>query len=177
MWECNWLELHRSDATLKIHLREKFPYQRTLSEERLMQEMKSGRLFDYVQCDLKLPEHLKTYFGNFPQIFKNAVVSRNDIGDLMKEYAEKEGLMPQPKRMLISSFQLKNGTIITPLLIYYLHLGLECTKNQKFVQYTLEKCFNSVVQSAVNARRERDENLNSSVVAETMKFSANSSYG
>ena len=39
------------------------------------------------------------------------------------------------------------------------------------------KCFNNFVQSAVNARREGDENPNSSVVAETMKLLANSSYG
>ena len=72
-----------------------------------MQEVKSRRLFGYVQCDLKVPEHLKAYFANFPPIFKNTVVSRNDIGDLMKEYAEKEGIMSQPRRMLISSFHLK----------------------------------------------------------------------
>ena len=85
--------------------------------------------------------------------------------------------MPQPTRMLISSFHLKNGTIITPLLIYYLQLGLECTKIHHFVQYTPKKCFSSFVQSAVNARRQGDENPNSNVVAETMKYLANSSYG
>ena len=142
-----------------------------------MHENKSGRLFGYVQCNLKVPEHLETYFANFPPIFKNTFVSRNDIGDLMKEYEEKEGIMSQPKRMLISSFQLKNGTITTPLLLYYLHLGLESTKIHQFVQYTLKNCFNSFVQSAVNARRQGDENPNSSVMAETMKFLANSSYG
>ena len=95
----------------------------------------------------------------------------------MKEYAEREGIMSQPRRMLISSFQLKSGAIITPLLIHYLNLGLECTKIYRFVQYTPKKCFSSFVQSAVSARRQGDENLNSSVVAETMKFLANSSYG
>ena len=95
----------------------------------------------------------------------------------MKEYAEKEGIMLQPRRMLISSFHLKNGSIITPLLVYYLHLGLECTKIHQFVQYTPKNCFSSFVQSAVNARRQGDENPNSSVVAETMKFLANNSYG
>ena len=85
--------------------------------------------------------------------------------------------MSQPRRMLKSSVHLENGTIITPLLIYYLHLGLECTKNYQFVQYTPKKCFNSFVQSAVNARRQGDENPNSSVVAETMKFLANISHG
>ena len=177
MWESKWWESYRTDATVKNHFRANFPYRRPLNEERLMQQIKSGSLFGYVQCDLKVTEHLKAYFANFPPIFKNTVVSRNDIGDLMKEYAEKEGIMSQPRRMLISSFHLNNGTIITPLLLFYLHPGLECTKIHQFVQYTPKKCFNSFVQSAVNDRRQGDENLISSVVAETMKFLANSSSG
>ena len=148
MWECNWWQLYRTDATVKNLLREKFLYQRPLSEERLMREIKCQRLFGYVQCDLKVPEHLKAYFANFPPIFKNTVVSRNDIGGLMKECAEKEGIMPQPRRKLISSFHLRIGTIITPLLLYYLHLVLECTKTHQFVQYTPKKCVSSFVQSA-----------------------------
>ena len=95
----------------------------------------------------------------------------------MKEYLEKEVNMLQPRRMLISSFDLKNGTITPPLLIYYLHLGLECTKLHQFVQYTPKNCFSSFVQSAVNARKQGDENPYSSVVAETMKLLTNSSYG
>ena len=177
MWECNRWELYRTDVTIKNHLRANFPYQRPLSEERLVQEIKSRKFFGYVQCYLKFPEHLKAYFANFPPVIKNTVVSRNDIGDLMKEYAEKEEIMSQPRRMLISSFHLKNGNVITPLLLYYLHLGLDCTKVHQFVQYTPKKCFSSFVQSAVNARRQGDENPNSSVVAETMKLLANSSYG
>ena len=128
MWECKWWNLYRTDATVKNHLRANFPYQRSLSEERLMQEIKCGKLFRYVQCDLKVPEHLRAYFANFPPIFKTYVVGRNDIGDLMKEYAEKERIMSQPRRMLISSFHLNNRTIITPLLLFYLHLVLECSK-------------------------------------------------
>ena len=176
MRECNWWDLYRTDATVKNHPRAKFLYQRSLGEERLMQEIKSRRLFGYVQCDLKVPEDLKAYFANFPPIFKNTVVCRNDIGDLMKDYAEKEGIVSQPRRMLISSFHLKNATIITPLLLYYLHLGLECTKIHQFVQYTPKRCFSSYVQSAVNARRQGDKNPNSSVVAETKKLLTNISY-
>ena len=78
--------------------------------------------------------------------------------------------------MLISSYFLENGTLITPLL-FYLELGLVCKKICRFVEYTPVKCFKKFVQSAVHARREGDENPNSSVVAETMKLLANSSYG
>ena len=47
----------------------------------------------------------------------------------------------------------------------------------RFVEYTPVKCLNKFVQSAVNARREADENPNSGVVAETMKVLGNNSYG
>ena len=85
--------------------------------------------------------------------------------------------MPQPRRMLISRFQIRIGTIITPFLLYYLHLVFECTKIHQFVQYTPKRCFNSFVLSAVKARRQGDENPDSNVVAEAMKFLPDSSYG
>ena len=95
----------------------------------------------------------------------------------MKDYAEKEGLLCQPRKMLILSFFLENGSLITPQLLFYLELGLVCKTIYRFVEYIPVKCFNNFVQSAVNARREGDENADSSVVAETMKLLANSSYG
>ena len=50
-------------------------------------------------------------------------MSRDDIGNLMKQYAEMENFKVQPRRKLISSFILTNGTILTPLLLFYLKLG------------------------------------------------------
>ena len=147
-----------------------------MSEEQLLQGIIDGRLFGYVQCEFEVPEHLQSYFSNFPPIFTNIVVSREDIGTLLREDAEKENIMPQPWRMLLSSFILLNGTIITPLLLFFLKLGLVCKKIHRLIQYTPRKCFNNFVQSAVDARRQGDENSNSSVVAETMKLLANSVY-
>ena len=136
MRECEWGNLYKTDASVKNHLRENFPYKRPLSEEQLLQETIDGRLFGYVQCDIETPEHLQSYFSNFPPIFKNIVVSREDIGTLMRENAEKENIMSQLRRMLISSFHLTNGTIVTPLLLFFLKLGLVCKKIHRFVQYT-----------------------------------------
>ena len=177
MWECEWWNLYKTTTCVKKLLRESFPYKRPLREENLLEQIRSGKLFGYVQCDIEVPEELKEKFANFPPIFKNTNVGRHDIGSLMQDYAEKEGLLCQPRKMLISSYFLENGTLITPLLLFYLELGLVCKKIYRFVEYTPVKCFNSFVQSAVDARREGDENPNSSVVAETMKLLANSSYG
>ena len=82
--------------------------------------MKDGMLFGYVQCDIEVPENLRKSFENFPPIFKNTMVARNDIGDFMKEYADKEGIMSQPRKMLISSYILQNGALITPLFLFIL---------------------------------------------------------
>ena len=95
---------------------------------------------------------------------------------MMKNYAKEGRLLSQPRKMLKSSFTSQNGTLITPLLLFRLHVGLVCTKNYRFVEYTPKKGFNSFVQSAVEARRQVDENANSSVVAETKKLLASSSY-
>ena len=120
---------------------------------------------------------MKSNFSNFPPIFKNTLVSREENGHLMKDYAVKEGIMSQPRRVLISSFFLANGNLTAPLLLLYLNLGLVCKKTNRLVHYNPKKCFKSFVQSAVNAKRQGDENPKSSVVAETMKPLANNSYG
>ena len=120
---------------------------------------------------------MKYKFSNFPPIFKNFSVSGADIGDYMKDYAIDNDLLKQPQRILISSFKLENRTVITPLLNFYLSLGLKCTKIYRFVQYTPKKCFNNFFQWVVDAGRVGHENPESNVVAETMKLLGNISYG
>ena len=123
-----------------------------MSEEGLMQGSSDGRLFGYVQCDTEVPDNLRDYFSNFPPIFKKTAVSRGDIGNPFKQYAEKENIMVQPRRMLIRSFILTKGTIITPLILFYSQLGLVFKKTHRFVQYAPRKCLDNFVQSAVDAR-------------------------
>ena len=134
-------------------------------------------MFGYKQCDIEVPEDLKKKFANFPPVFKNTNVGRHDIGLLIKAYAEKEGLLCQPRKMLTSSYFFENGTLVTSLLLVYKDLGLVCKKIYRFVEYIPVKSFNKYVQSALSARRVGDENPSSNVVAETMKLLAKSSYG
>ena len=156
MWECEWWNLYKTTC-VKEHLSESFPYKRPLREESLLEQIRSGKLFGFVQCDIEVPEELKKKFANFPPIFKNTNVGRHDIGSLMQDYAEKEGLLCQPRKMLISSYFHENGTLIIPLLLFYLELGLVCKKIYRFVEYTPVKCFNNFVQSAVKSSRRRRE--------------------
>ena len=135
MWECEWWNLYQTTTCVKQHLRESFPYKRPLREESLLEQIRSGKLFGYAQCDIEVPEVLRKKFANFLPTFNNTNVGRHDIGSLMKDYAEKEGLLCQTRKMLISSYFLDNDTLNTPLLLFYLDLGLVCKKTYRFVEY------------------------------------------
>ena len=118
MWEFEWWKLYKTTRTVEQHIREHFPHSRPLAAEQLLEEIKEGKLFGQVQCDIEVTEKFRTNFANFPPIFKNTLVSKSDIGDLIKSYAEEKRLLSQPQK--ISSFLLQNGTLITPLLLFYL---------------------------------------------------------
>ena len=107
IWECEWWRLYKTTANIKLHMRENFLYRRSLTEQQLLEGKKNRSLFGSVQCDIEVPENLRVNFANFPPIFKNIFVSKNDIGGLMKKYAEEGGIMSQPRKKLISSFTLK----------------------------------------------------------------------
>ena len=102
------------------------PRKMPLREKRLLEKIKYGSLFGYVQCDFDKTEIPQEFFANFPTIFKNFSVGRAEIGPFMKEYANKEGLLTNSRRKLISSYFLENRAIITPMLLFYLNLGLDC---------------------------------------------------
>ena len=66
MCECECWRLYKTANTVKQHFREHFPYRRSLAAEQLLEEMKEGKLFGYVQCDIEVPEKLRSKIVNFP---------------------------------------------------------------------------------------------------------------
>ena len=101
MWEGEWWRLYKTTTNVKLHIRENFPYRRSPTEHQLLEGIEKGNLFGYVQYDIEVSENLRANFANFPPMFKNTLVSKNDIGDSMKTYAKEEGIMSQPQKMLI----------------------------------------------------------------------------
>ena len=67
---------------------------------------------------IKYQKNWRADFANISLIFKNTLVSKNDIGNLMKTYAEEEGITSQPRKKLISCLTLHNGTLISLLLVF-----------------------------------------------------------
>ena len=59
MRECEWWRLYKTSNTVKQHIREHFPYRRSLAAEQLLEEIKKGNLFGYVQGDIEVPENFE----------------------------------------------------------------------------------------------------------------------
>ena len=54
MWVCEWWGLYKKINTDEQHIRELFPYRRSLvAGEQLLEEMKKRKLFGYLQCNIK----------------------------------------------------------------------------------------------------------------------------
>ena len=77
------------------------------------------KLFGYVQCDLEVPEELRERFANFPPIFKNFDVGRENIGKFMLGYAEKKRFIVKTSTNVDFELQIKqwnsHNTIIKVL--------------------------------------------------------------
>jgi hypothetical protein len=91
-----------------------------MTTQSIINAVKDETLFGCVECDIHVPEHLRDYFQQMCPIFKNVEISREDIGDYMKTYAEENDIMKQPRRSLIGSMIGEKILLATPLLRWYL---------------------------------------------------------
>jgi len=148
-----------------------------LSSQTILEGIKEGHLFGMLLCDIETPDHLKPYFSEFTPSFKNIEVSRQDIGFLMKDYAEKVGALFRPRKMLIGSYFGKNILLITLLVQWYMKHGLVITKVYEFIEFSPEKCFEVFGDKVSAAKREGDLDLDKAVLANLMKLIGNSGYG
>ena len=168
MWECAWNEI---DTPPKKSTGK-------LTESLILDKVREGTLFGLVKVDIRTPDHLKQKLAEFPPIFKNCEVGREDISPFMRSYCEKAGSLKKPTRLLISSYYADHILLITPLLKYYMDMGLEVTKVHTVVEFPEHRpCFAKFADKVCEARRLGDKDPNSDILANTFKLVGNSAYG
>lgn len=174
MWECEWSELKRSNPDIKQFLRARFERALdrywTLTQQQILDSVKNGNLFGCVECDIRVPEHLKAKFSEMCPIFKNTMISRDDIGEFMKQFAEQRKIMSRPRRSLIGSYYGDKIMLATPLLRWYLDHGLEVTRVYQVIEYSPVPCFRPFGEAVSSARRAGDADPNKAIIAESMKL-------
>ena len=167
-WECEFNKEHPRPVRNRP----------TMTEADVLDKVKTGELFGLIKVDILTPEWLKPRLDEFPAIFKNCPVSREDISPMMRRYCEENNKLRKPTKLLISSHKADQILLITPLLKYYLQLGLQVTKIHYVVHFPDHKpCFRDFADKVSDARRRGDRDPESTVLASTYKLLGNSSYG
>ncbi len=174
MWECQWLAMKRDEAIDCKHYWNKT--WRT-SEEKIIEAVRQGQLFGVVECDIRVPDDQKATFAEMPPIFKNVDVTKDDIGDYMKEFAEQHGIMTQPRRLLIGSMFGEKILLTTPYLKWCLDHGLQVTKIYQVIEWEGDDCFAKVGERISQARRDGDADSDKKALADMEKLLGNSYYG
>ena len=153
MWECEWRRLKKTSSQVQQSIDSKFrrpqdPH-KTLTEVEIVSAIRNKSLFGEVECDIRVPDALKPAFAEMPPIFKNTDISRDDIGEYMKAFAEKQKIMSRPRRSLIGSYFGEKILLATPLIKWYMEHGLELTHTYQVIEYTPMPCFKPFVEAAI----------------------------
>ena len=167
MWECEWK-------------RERDPPPRQkwqMTQNEILAAVIDGTLFGMIECDVRVPEHLQDHFAEMQPIFKNATVTRDDIGPFMRQYAVDHDIMSTPRRMLVGSYRGDKILLTTPLLQWYIAHGLVVDRVYQIIEYEPKPCFQNFGDSVSAARRAGDADPDKAIIADTMKLLGNSAYG
>ena len=161
MWQCQWK-------------RERDPPPRqkwNMTQQQIIVAVVEGTLFGMVEYDVRVPSKLR---ARFAEIFKNATVTRDDIGPFMREYAVDHDIMSTPRSMLVSSSRGDKIRLTTPLLQWYLAHELVVDRMYQTVEYERKPCVRQFGESVSAARRERDAEPDKAILADTIKLLGNS---
>ena len=92
-------------------------------KDSLINSIKNGEWFGFVEVDISVPSELKNYFSEMCPIFKNAEIQEKDLSEHMKMYLQDNGINYKPSRKLIGSLKGEKILLYTPLLRWYLQKG------------------------------------------------------
>ena len=119
MWECDWERLKKAVKAFVKDMHRPCDGQLKMAGETILRAVMEDRMFGALEVDIEVPEHLKGTFAEMSPVFKNTHVSRDDIGDHMKTYAEEQGIMNQKRKCMIGSIYGEKIMVISPLLKWY----------------------------------------------------------
>ena len=181
VWECDWRKIVSETSLIKTFLKAYFDahfgVNRAYTREQLIDDIASGKLFGFVECDVDVPEHLVEKFSEMSPIFKNVELSREDLSPHMREFAETNGFMSRPTRCLIGSMKARQQLFLTPLLRWYIQHGLIVGRVYQFIQYQPLPVFRPFADSVTSARRAGDVDADLRLLANNAKLVGNSMYG
>ena len=149
----------------------------TTSVEHITRLVLNDTLFGFVECDLMSPDSLIEKYSslNFPPIIRRSNVTTDMLGEFMQNRLKSLGrkLTNDEVVTVVNCWHAEKIYVYTPLLKWYLELGLKITKVYDVVQYQRAKCFTKFVSTCVQGRIDATA-AGKSTAAQTFKIAMNS---
>ena len=182
VYEREWQDKKEQDKSIQQFIQSHFPQNTpfrcisNITEQTILDAIQKESLFALIQYDVRVPESLREHFAELQPIFKNCQIGREEIGPLMKEYAERHTLLSQPRRTLVASYFGEQILLATPLLKWYLEHGLVVDNISLIIEYQPRPCFKPFGDAVPVARRGGDKDPAKAILADTFKLLGNSVY-
>lgn len=181
IWECQFDMLLATNSDMREYIdRLDFLVDKRakLNEKTILEEVKTGKLFGMIEVDIETPVELLKHFAEFQPIIKHCNVSKEDIGEHMKKFANDNDLLKKPSHTLLCSYYADKILLATPLLQWYLQHGLVVTKVHQVIpnQTKPMKCFETFGQEVMAARRLGDIDPSKQIISASSKLMGMSNF-
>ena len=174
IWGCAWRQEKKKKEVQKF-IYETFgkkPYQMTEAE--IIKAIKTDKLFGAIKCDIECPDENRDFYSEMAPIFKTIEVDIDVIGEHMQNF-EAQGVAK--RKTLVGGLKARNNLLATPLLKFYLSIGMVISNITTVIEYDSSECFKTFTEKVTETRRKADKQPSTKIQANTAKLLGNSAYG
>lgn len=180
IYGCEWKKLKRrlKDDKQKIESDIcSFLTRESVSETEILDAVRRGEFYGLVRADICTPDHVIEKYGklNFPLIFNNLEITEDLLSPETLRHAE-ERKIKFPVTAKTLTWNAEGYIGCTPLLQFYMELGMEIKNIQWALQYQKATPFGNFVKAMVDVRVAAKKNKNGPA-GDRAKFVLNSSVG
>ena len=136
------------------------------TEETILRGIRNTELFGFVICDVSTPPHVLEQILpiNFPPIIIRGDITESHLSDYMAKRV-KDRSYKLPQTTLIQVYNAKQVLLFTPLVRFYMELGLEISNVTRFIQYqpsvVLEEFVSLITDGRIQTKKDGNEGLES----------------
>ena len=174
--ECVWVEKLKSLRSVQTSFLPQI-LSKYSNEKTLLEGIRSEKLFGFAVCDVTCPE--KTFEEiksiNFPPVIQRGLIDEDLLSPYMAGRCKERGYK-LPQKTLIQTYNGKQLLLYTPVIQFYMKLGLVISNVTKFIQYKPAKPLEPFVQKITEGRIAACESGNGPLEL-AYKIIGNSGYG
>ena len=119
----------------------------------ILDGIRDESLYGYIVCDVETPPDVfeKISWINFPPVIQRREIDKCHLSDYMKTRVDAENVK-MPRTTVIQGYNGKQLLLFTPVVAFYLKLGLVVSNITMFVQYEPHVVLEDFVEKITNGR-------------------------